>query len=981
MTSPASNSVFSEVSGYNTIPLKGTVSDPNVGDIITTKYNIDGGTTQTVAGTVTTSGSFTATNINVSGLTEGSHNLNVWCTDNGGLPSTTTTIPFKMDKSNPTLGTVNLTSTINSITIAGSATDAIAGLDPLPYRYTVSTKTPTSWLAATSNTQSSLAANTQYTATFEARDSKGHIATKSQNIYTKAVVPTVTVNNPKSYTLDISISDANPATTQYQIIVNTNKYVTPEGTLTTSPVWITPAGKKITVKGLNASTAYTFQVKARNGDGVETALSSPISGATLIAPPAAPVNLVATATDNMIRVSWDPSATATGYDIEADGAIVSTGTATYYNHTSLNPGTPHTYRVRGKNEGGPGGWSALTEKSTLPSAPGIPGNLTVIPLSTLVTVTWDNVPGATGYDIEVDGKLVNNGPNTNYRHTSLTPGTSHTYRVRSINAGDKSGWSNPVTATTLVEATAVPVNIETESSMNQIKVTWDPVDGATSYEIEVDGVRIDNNASTAYTHSSLDPGTAHRYRIRAKKNGIASDWSATVTAATLTGGFGTPANFKAYAEDTSVYLTWDNVAEAVEYEVEIDGDILSNGIDNFCVHEGLEPKTTHAYRVRASNETETSDWTRLLTVTTFILPAPKEIEATASKTSIRTVWEEVYGAESYDVEFDGTIIPDIPDTAYTCDGLRPGTQHTLSIRARNNYGTSTWSVPVNISTIPDGSNTAGISAIARKNSMTLIWRQADGAQSYDVETDGTIIEGVSGTSYLHSSLLPDTEHTYRVRINGGTEPGEWSSPFTASTLSETPAVPTNVAASSTMTTILVTWDTVANAESYEIEVDGVAVENGIGTSYLHSSLAPDTAHTYRVRAKSLAGEYSGWSGQLSKSTVSSVQTYNIDCIAGDEFNLMLSAANIQDLVNYSFTVSYSVEDLEVTDLCGLTARIDESTGSITGTDIKVTQYEPGTIVFTKTGSAQTYEIWSGVVNSIRFRARHDGQMTITYSIN
>ena len=71
----------------------------------------------------------------------------------------------------------------------------------------------------------------------------------------------------------------------------------------------------------------------------------------------------------------------------------------------------------------------------------------------------------------------------------------------------------------------------------------------------------------------------------------------------------------------------------------------------------------------------------------------------------------------------------------------------------------------------------------------------------------------------------------------------------------------------------------------------------------------------------------------------------------------------------------------MTDLCGLTARIDTATGNITGTDIKVTQYEPGAIVFTKLSSAQTYEVWSGIVNSIKFKAKHEGQVVITYSIN
>lgn len=980
VTSPTSNTVYSEVSGYSTIPLRGTVSDPNTGDTIMTKYNIDGGTTQTVSGTVTTSGNFTNTDIPVSSLAEGSHNLNVWSQDNQGLVSPTTTIPFKMDRTAPTIGTVTLTSTTSNITIAGTATDAIAGLDPYPYKYTISGYSPTAWLTTSSYTSSTLPANTQYTATFEARDSKGHIASKQQSIYTKAQVPTASISNRTSYTLDVSVSDSNPTTTPYQIIVNSNQYVTPEGTLTSSPVWITLSSKKITVKGLSASTTYTFQVKAKNGDGVETALSTAVSGTTLVAPPVPPSNITATATDTSITVAWDAVAGAAGYDIEADGTVRDMGTSTRYTHPNLSPGTPHTYRLRARNEGGPGAWSTAISKSTLPSKPGIPANLSAVPLSTSITVTWNNVPGATGYDIEVDGVLVSNGPNTNYKHTSLTPGTSHTYRVRSVNSGDKSDWSSPISFMTLVDSTSVPVNINATALQNQITITWDPVDGATGYDIEVDGVRIDNNNRTTYTHKNLTSGTDHMYRVRAKKGSVVSDWSAMVVATTLTGSFGTPANIKADVQDTNVTLSWDAVTDAQGYDVEVDGEPYDNGADITFVQGGLLPGTEHNYRVRARSSSETSDWSAPLTVKTFMLPTPRNFSATATESSIQTVWDAVYGADSYSLELDGSIIPDITDTSYTLEGLAKDTQHTLRVRAESNIGKSNWSTPLIQSISSNISGVPVLSGIVKKNAITVIWKPIDGALGYDMEADGVLIENVPGTSYVHSSLAAGTDHTYKVRARYEADQGSWSNVFSISTLAERPAIPTNVAASSNMTSILVTWDKAADVESYEIEVDGVAVDNGIGTSYLHNMLSPDTQHSYKVRAKNKDG-YSDWSNVIEKKTVSSVQTFEMDCAAVDEFSLALSAANIQDLGEYTFTVKYDPEELDVTDLCGFTSRIDLGTGSITGTDIKIVQFEPGTIVFTKAGYGQSFEVWSGIVDSIKMKAKKNGRMVITYSIN
>ena len=913
------------------------------------------------------------------GLTDGAHTMKFEVSDGTATP-VTETISFKVDKTLPVLGTVTLTSTTSNITIAGTATDAIAGLDPYPYRYTISGYSPTAWLTAASYTSGTLPANTQYTATFEAKDAVGHIASKQQSIYTKAQVPTASISNRTSYTLDVSVSDSNPTTTPYQIIVNGNQYVTPEGTLTSSPVWITLSSKKITVKGLSASTTYTFQVKAKNGDSVETALSTAVSGTTLVAPPVPPSNITATATDTSITVAWDAVAGAAGYDIEADGTVRDMGTSTRYTHTSLSPGTPHTYRLRARNEGGAGAWSTAISKSTLPSKPGIPANLSAVPLSTSITVTWNNVPGATGYDIEVDGVLVSNGPNTNYKHTSLTPGTSHTYRVRSVNSGDKSDWSSPISVMTLVDSTSVPVNINATALQNQITITWDPVDGATGYDIEVDGVRIDNNNRTTYTHKNLQAGTDHMYRVRAKKGSVVSDWSAMVVATTLTGSFGTPANIKADVQDTNVTLSWDAVTDAQGYDVEVDGTVIDVEQDTAFIHSGLQTGSEHTYKVRSKSASDTSDWSAPLTVRTYMLPTPANFTATAAQSSIQTVWEAVYGAQSYDLELDGSIIPDITDTAYSCEGLSAGTQHTLRIRAQSSIGKSNWSNLLYAAIQSDSSGLPGISAIARKNSIALIWEPVSDATGYELEADGNLIEGLSGTTYTHTGLAPGSVHTYRVRAKYNDTQGSWSKTLTAVTLAERPAAPGNVAASSNMTSILVTWDKIADAEGYELEADGITIDAGTGTSYLHTGLSPDTQHSYRVRAKNKDG-YSEWSSLTEKKTLSSIQTFEIDCTEGDEFNLILSAKDIQDLNAYTFTVNYDPQDLDVLDLCGLTSRLDLNTGSITATDINIVQFEPGTIVFTKASTSQSFEVWTGIVNAVRLKAKQSGHMTITYSIN
>ncbi|EMS71714.1 fibronectin type III domain-containing protein [Ruminiclostridium cellobioparum] len=967
--------------------------------------------------------------IDMSTLTEGDHKIKFTVFCQSGLPDINYIVNFKVDKSAPILGPITTSSTTKTVTISVSATDSVSEVGG--YRYSCN-GTSSGWILSPTYTLSNLSPNYPFYINFEVRDSVDplHITSATRTIYTKAEVPSLSVNNISSNTLDLESLDVNHPGTDYMVKVNSSQYVTQEGILTVSPVWIRFPGigkKIITVKGLATNSTYTFSAKARNLENIETSLGSAVTGTTLVAPPGSPANIIATATDRTITVSWDAVNGAIGYDIEADGITIDNGTSTTYTHRNLNSGTPHKYKVRAKNAGGPGNWSAEISKSTLPASPDIPQNLNTIPLSTSVTVTWNSVPGATGYDIEVDGVLVNNGPSTGYIHNSLAPGTHHSYRVRSINPGGKSEWSSYVNTTTLVDTIPVPVNIAATPSLNKITVSWDPVDGVTGYDIEVDGITFDNSNRTTYTHSNLTPGTSHKYRVRAKKGGKVSEWSSMIVSNTLTNAFGTPSNFKVNANDTSVALTWDAVPESEGYDVEIDGTIIDNGMEPSCIHDGLTPNTNHTYRVRARKATETSEWTQPLTVTTYGLQTPQNITAASDEASITVNWSSVPGATTYDIEFDGSIISDVfkisnsglkfiefpsvttasaisalPTTidsvigittgsaitaaesstvpvTYTLTGLTPNTQHTIKVRAVNESGTSNWSIPISQSTKFTTGNAPNVSGLVKKTAVTVMWNPMDGANSYDIEVDGTLTSNVTGTSYNSTGLIPGSEHKYRVRVQTSSGEETWSNIFVVSTLPEGPATPTNIVTSGNMTSILVTWDKVTGAEEYEIEVDGVVINTGTGTSYLHTGLTPDTSHTYRVRTKNISG-YSEWSETKTSITLSSVQTYEINSVQGEEFDLVLTAVNIQDLDKYTFTIQYNTDDFEVIDLCGLTAKMDTVEGDVSGTDITVKQLTSGTIVFIKAGSAQSWQVWSGVVNSITFKAKKDGNSTITYII-
>ena len=129
--------------------------------------------------------------------------------------------------------------------------------------------------------------------------------------------------------------------------------------------------------------------------------------------PGAPTGLDVTAGNAKLDLSWTaPSGALTGYDVHytssttvgdddaADGsdpsakwvAVSRTETdppTASQSITSLTNGTPYRVRVRAVNAAGAGAWVRDTGTPAVPTAPSVPGNVTVTPGDGKLTLTWD----------------------------------------------------------------------------------------------------------------------------------------------------------------------------------------------------------------------------------------------------------------------------------------------------------------------------------------------------------------------------------------------------------------------------------------------------------------------------------------------------------------------------------------------------------------------------------------------------------------
>lgn len=704
---------------------------------------------------------------------------------------------------------------------------------------------------------------------------------------------------------------------------------------------------------LLSGTEHTYRVRAKTE--AVTGEWSPIVRKWTLA--GIPQNVRTTSASNAIILEWDAVRGATGYDIDVYNTIVDNENLTHFTDSGLNANAQHTYRIRSKNSSGFGKWTSIIAKTTLPS---VPGNLNGVATDTGITFSWDASAGATAYDIEADGVLIGDYSSSSYSQTGLLPNTTHSYRVRAKNSDGITAWSAQISVITLP---SVPQQLHAEVSAWQIVLTWTGVSEAAGYDIEVDGSVLDNGISTTYTDAQLSPNSEHTYRVRAKDHSNIGQWSEALTRRTLSD---VPSNIRTSATSSEITVTWDPAIGAIGYELEVDGVLTDNGLNTTFLHSQLPSFSDHTYRVRAVNKAGAGDWSPVITVTTG-LEKPQISIGDVTTSSIQLTWNEVQGATRYELMVDGEVINAETNTQYVHSGLSPNSWHAYRVRALHDSIIGDWSDAVTEATKLGTPNI--ISLTATSSMISVEWEEVLGAIGYEIEVDGTPVDNGRSTSYLHLNLTSNSQHTYRVRAKNGTvnQWSEWSKLATKSTLLETPS---HLIATATTTAITLQWGNVADSKSYDVEIDGQIVHGITGTTYIHQGLEPNTMHTYRVRA---ANELvmSDWSEQLRKATIPEL-TINVgrDTI----FNFVVVAPKKLGVKERKLIITYNPNELEVLDLSATTPEMERAVGPIKGTDINVSEFSNGRIVYTISNAEKT------IFNAIKFMAKSNEYSRITYSV-
>src|SRR3989440_474235 len=363
----------------------------------------------------------------------------------------------------------------------------------------------------------------------------------------------------------------------------------------------TTVGNVLTYSDTPVTTGltYYYQVSAVNaaGEGPRSNEASAVPSAPPPppSPPSAPTNLVATAGNAQVGLTWQApgsngGSAITNYKIyrgtssNGETLIATIGNQLSYSDGGLTNGVTYYYQVSAVNNVGEGPRS--NEASATPTAPAgpptAPQGLGASPGDATVTLTW-SAPSSNGgspitnyriYRATTSGGetlKATIGNQLSYSDGGLTNGVTYYYQVSAVNAAGEGPRSNEASATPTAPATppGAPQGLVATAGDATVTLTWSAPSSnggspITNYKIyrgtssNGETLKATIGNVLTYTDTTVTNGVTYYYQVSAvnnvgegpRSNEVSATPSAPPTPPSAPQGLG------ATAGDATVTLTW-----------------------------------------------------------------------------------------------------------------------------------------------------------------------------------------------------------------------------------------------------------------------------------------------------------------------------------------------------------------------------------------------------------------------------------------
>ena len=263
-----------------------------------------------------------------------------------------------------------------------------------------------------------------------------------------------------------------------------------------------------------------------------------------------------------------------------------------------------------------------------------------------LTLSWDALEKAQSYNVYRDGELKANVTGTTYNDNNLTHNTEYCYRVAGVHNSNVHEQSEPLCVKTAQKDYSVAISSFTPEVIH--------IDGKTTTSLDIKFVndgKYPHESRSAITLSSSDEyvtiNTAtgsmnalnsgdevdrsfeivinenvpnnHVIRINANVQYIYSpytSWDLPISI-TVKNDPASPKNFTATATENSVTLCWDDVANAIRYNVYRNGEYVGNTASTTYYDGGLNAGTEYSYYATSVGADGESEPSKEVSVTTL----------------------------------------------------------------------------------------------------------------------------------------------------------------------------------------------------------------------------------------------------------------------------------------------------------------------------------------------------------------------------
>lgn len=443
--------------------------------------------------------------------------------------------------------------------------------------------------------------------------------------------------------------------------------------------------------------------------------------------------------------------------------------------------------------------------------------------------------------------------------------------------------------------------------------TWQELDDADSYEIEIRNVSIDSIIETEsgltdnrYIAVNLGQNSNYAWRVRAKNEFGNGNWSDAFIFTTVPF---VPAKTKLVSPDssatgisTSPELRWIETENADSYELQIseneDFSLLKQNQLNieptFTQVTGLSANSEYFWRVRAKNITGEGTWSNTWVFITSTIGTP-ELEYPTNKSfnislSSQIKWKSAESAETYTIQIskqkDFKIRAEnegLTDTLFTPDYLEKNTTYFWRVRANSSSFESAWSEVRTFSTPFDAPEKPTLLMPQHQqekvgDEVFFSWTPSDLAFSYQIQIakESNFVANSVDSSEIKTPKLTiskklERDYTFywRVRAMNATDSSSWSDTLAFSTLAKAPLATNLISPADSVTEVNTTvsfrWNAsldgnqyqfqLATKPNFEEKLDTLIAND---TSIVVSNLEFDKTYYWRVKTYGEGGE-GAWS--------------------------------------------------------------------------------------------------------------------------